>query len=322
MLCLLSFRATLTSPVTFRASSCDPSTTYNPNSTTGSIYGTHLNFTLNTLSSNASRTDNNGFYKISTGDDPSNTVYGLFLCRGDVNTDVCEECVANASIQVFKDCLNRKVAMVLYDECLLYFSNQPIFPDVDRFHSYLIMWNPHNISEPDRNNFIMVLGKLVYNAVDQAANSTRGKNVAVQDDDYSSDRLYTLVQCTPDLSGDECKKCLNRAIRNLDVANLPIAGNDTRGGRIVFPICNIRYEFYRFYNTVSSPPSPPPPNSPGGPPPSSTKGKGRSVSQAALIDISLIGVAIVLLIIAMVFLKRRSRRSYVAMGLIPTGKVY
>nr|XP_027060771.1 cysteine-rich receptor-like protein kinase 10 [Coffea arabica] len=47
--------------------------------------------------------------------------------------------------------------------------------------------------------------------------------------------------------------------------------------------------------------------------------KGRSVSQAALIDISLIGVAIVLLIIAMVFLKRRSRRSYVAMGLIPTG---
>ncbi|XP_027062640.1 cysteine-rich receptor-like protein kinase 10 isoform X1 [Coffea arabica] len=183
------------------------------------------------------------------------------------------------------------------------------------------MRNPHNISEPDRNNFIMVLGKLVYNAVDQAANSTRGKKVAVQDDDCSSGRLYTLVQCTPDLSGDECKKCLNKAIGQLGVVNIPITGNVTRGGRIVFPICNIRYELYRFYNTVSSPPSPPPPNSPGGPPPSSTKGKGRSLSQAALIAISLIGVAIVLLIIALVFLQRRSRRRYVEMALKPTDGV-
>ena len=94
-------------------------TTYNPNSSTGSTYTENLNFLLSTLSSNASLTSRNGFYNFTASHDPSNMVYGLFLCRGDVNPDVCGQCVANARGEILKTFLNRKTAFISHDECLL-----------------------------------------------------------------------------------------------------------------------------------------------------------------------------------------------------------
>nr|XP_027061904.1 cysteine-rich receptor-like protein kinase 25 [Coffea arabica] len=312
MLCFLSFHTTLTSPVNFLAPYCG-NATYNPNSTTGSIYRTNLNFVLDALSSNASRTDTNGFYNFSTGNDPSNTVYGLLLCRGDLSPDVCKECVANASTRVFQECPNQTAAIVWYDECLLRFSDQTIFSKVD-FGVRLAMYNVQNVTESDWYNFVLLLGNLLYNAADQAANQTWGKKFAVQQANFSAfQTLYALTQCTPDISGDDCKGCLESAIRT----NLNLCCTIRVGGRVLFPSCNIRYELYRFYNSAS--PAPPPMSNlhpfTGAPPPSSTKGKGRRPLRAAFpIAVPLIGVAFVLFIIALVFLKRRSGKRYAAMA--------
>ncbi|XP_071904754.1 cysteine-rich receptor-like protein kinase 25 [Coffea arabica] len=312
MLCLLiSFHTKFTSPVNFLAPYCE-NTTYNPNSPTGSIYRTNLNFVLDTLSSTASRTDTNGFYNFSTGNDPSNKVYGLFLCRGDLSADVCKECVASASTRVFQECPNRTAAIVWYDECLLRFSDQTIFSKVD-FGVRLAMYNVQNVSGSDSYSFVLLLGNLLYNTADQAANHI-GKKFAVQQANFSAfHTLYTLAQCTPDISGDDCKGCLKNAI-----ALLPRCCATRVGGRVIFPSCNIRYELYRFYNTAS--PAPPPMTNlhsfTGAPPPSSTKGKGRRPPRAVFpIAVPLIGVAVVLFIMAFVFLKRRLRKSYVAMAL-------
>ena len=78
MLCLLSFHTRLTSPVNFLSSYC-VNTTYEPNSISGRIYSNNLYSVLAALSSNAFQTDTSGFYNISAGNAPSNTVYGLFL---------------------------------------------------------------------------------------------------------------------------------------------------------------------------------------------------------------------------------------------------
>ncbi|XP_027184083.1 putative receptor-like protein kinase At4g00960 [Coffea eugenioides] len=85
---------------------------------TGSTYTENLNFLLSTLSSNTSLTSRNGFYNFTASHDPSNMVYGLFLCRGDVNPDVCGQCVANARGEILKTFLNRKTAFISHDECL------------------------------------------------------------------------------------------------------------------------------------------------------------------------------------------------------------
>uniref|UniRef100_A0A2N9G2S7 non-specific serine/threonine protein kinase n=1 Tax=Fagus sylvatica TaxID=28930 RepID=A0A2N9G2S7_FAGSY len=75
--------------------------------------------------------------------------------------------------------------------------------------------------------------------------------------------LYYLVQCTPDLNSTGCNSCLLAAI-NL----LPWCCSGKQGGRIVFPSCNIRYEFYHFYRMAATAPTPslelqPSPSPPG-----------------------------------------------------------
>ncbi|XP_027171869.1 cysteine-rich receptor-like protein kinase 25 [Coffea eugenioides] len=265
MLCLLiSFHTKFTSPVNFIAPYCE-NTTYNPNSATGSIYRTNLNFMLDTLSSNASRTDTNGFYNFSTGNDPSNTVYGLFLCRGDLSADVCKGCVASASTRVLQECPNQKAAIVWYEECLLRFSDQTIFSKVDSTAGAL-MFDVQNVTGPGWYTFTRVD---LYNAAYQAVGDASGKKFAVRENNLTTfQRLYTLTQCTPDLSADDCESCLSEAI-----GRLPTCCTIRVGGRVFLPSCNIRYELYRFYNSAS--PAPPPLSNlhsfTGVPPPSSTK---------------------------------------------------
>nr|XP_027093611.1 cysteine-rich receptor-like protein kinase 25 [Coffea arabica] len=294
MLCLLSFHtieyccstSNDTDPWNYLDSYCG-NITYNPNSPSGSIYRANLNFLLYNLSSHASRTDNNGFYNFSTGDDPSNKVYGLFLCRA---------------------------AIVWYDECLVRFSDQTIFSKADLGEN-VTRRNPFDVPGPDWDKFKMVLINLLHNAADEAANHTMGKKFAVQEGNYSTDqkRLYTLTQCTPDLSPYDCKSCLREAI--MDV---PACCSKKQGGRVLYPSCNLRYEVSSFYDNVSSAS----PNSPGGPPPNSTEGKGRSPPRAAFsIAVPLIGVAVVLFVMALVFLKRRLRKSR-CNGTETSGKVY
>jgi hypothetical protein len=53
--------------------------------------------------------------------------------------------------------------------------------------------------------------------------------------------LYGLAQCTQDLSGVDCQKCLDGAI-----GELRNCCNGKRGGRVVGGSCNVRYELYPF----------------------------------------------------------------------------
>ena len=66
--------------------------TFTPNST----YQSNLNLLLSSLSSNSSI--ESGFYNITVGQNSSNnTIYGLFLWRGDVTTKICQDCVTTAT---------------------------------------------------------------------------------------------------------------------------------------------------------------------------------------------------------------------------------
>nr|XP_027060767.1 cysteine-rich receptor-like protein kinase 25 [Coffea arabica] len=290
----------------------------------GRIYSNNLYSVLAALSSNAFRTDTGGFYNISTGNDPSNTVYGLFLCRGDVSTDVCGQCVAIAGIKVIEECPYHEDAIVWYEECFLRFSNQAIFSRVDVYVVFA-MYNVQNVTGRDQEKFETTLENLVNDIAVQAANRTGAKMFAVREGDYSTGnkKLYTLAQCTPDLSALDCETCLSNAI-----SLLPSCCNGRVGGRVMLPSCKVRYEVYPFYGSVSSAPPPTssapplPANSPGGPPSSSTKGKGRSLLRAAFrIAVPLIIVAVMLFMMSFVFLKRRLRKRYVDGALATTDGV-
>ncbi|KAG8387239.1 hypothetical protein BUALT_Bualt02G0000800 [Buddleja alternifolia] len=54
--------------------------------------------------------------------------------------------------------------------------------------------------------------------------------------------LYTLVQCTRDLSELNCAQCLAIAI-----GNFPDVCPNRRGCRVLYSSCYVRYELYPFF---------------------------------------------------------------------------
>ncbi|XP_027151009.1 putative receptor-like protein kinase At4g00960 [Coffea eugenioides] len=283
----------------------------NPNTTAGRRYTDNLNFLLSTLSSNASLASRNGFYNFTAGHDPSNMVYGLFNCRGDVNPDGCGRCVANARGDILKTCWNQTTVYMLYDECLLRYSNESMFPWTDQRIIFNKV-NTQNATDPDKFN--QVLSHMMNDIASQAANARSEKKFAIKEEDYSpfQRRLYALGQCTPDLSSLDCENCLRSAI-----SQIPTYCNNRQGCRFAFFSCNIRYELYKFYNSTSPAPEPalsPPPTPPPPLPPSNSTSseEGGGISTQTIVAIVVpISLAIVLLVVGFC-IARRPRKPYFA----------
>lgn len=66
-----------------------------------------------------------GFYNSGMGNDPDR-VYGQALCRGDVNSAVCQNCVHEASQEIFKSCKTRE-AIIWYEQCQVHYSFTKFF---------------------------------------------------------------------------------------------------------------------------------------------------------------------------------------------------
>ncbi|KAL4628572.1 hypothetical protein ACB092_05G249100 [Castanea dentata] len=106
-------------------------------------------------------------------------------------------------------------------------------------------------------------------------------------------RLYALLQCTADLSHKECDSCLQGAFEGI-----PQCCSGKRGGRVVRPSCNFRFEDYSFFDAAYLPSTNPT---------TSEGGNGLSTSQTVII-IVVPSVALVVLIISICIYLRVKRR--------------
>ncbi|XP_050212572.1 cysteine-rich receptor-like protein kinase 10 [Mercurialis annua] len=290
-------------PATYLYHICSNRTVFTPNST----YQSNRNLLLTALTSNATRPI--GFYNVSTGRDPDD-VYGSILCRGDMSADACKSCATFATQDIVKRCPIEKKVIVWYDQCLLRYDNQSFFSRNDE-SPVVYLWNTQNITG-DQGHFNNLLATDLRAASADAAGAPSGaKKFAVREANISAFQiLYSLVQCTPDLSASACSLCLQAAI-----SKLPNCCDGKQGGRVLSPSCNIRYEIYMFYNSTrleAPPPSPmpllPPPILP--PPPRSPEGKG-GISTVVIVAIVVpVVVSIVLFCLGCCFWKRRAKKKY------------
>ncbi|KAI5444732.1 cysteine-rich receptor-like protein kinase 5 [Lathyrus oleraceus] len=228
----------------FLKRNCSPKVT-----TTNSLFQSNLMTLLSSLSSKA--TGNIEFYNFTvTGINPSDSVYGLFMCRGDVPSMVCHECIDDAIKQLSSLCSFSKQAVIWYNECMLRYSDYYFFSTADK--SGFSLTNTADVS--NTKAFIRLLLPFMNQTADEAARPLSGvknKKFATTETRVSeSETLYCLAQCTPDLSPNDCRTCLNSAIEEL-----PLCCNGKVGGRYLYPSCNVRYELYPFYrsNDVTSP---------------------------------------------------------------------
>lgn len=210
------------------------------NGVLSSGYNSSLNSLLGSFSSRAADVT---FYN-----DTVNGVYGLFLCRGDVSNSGCQTCVTSATEYVKKQCPNDKGAVIWYDQCLLHYSNASFF-GIPQTSRRVFMYNTANNTTPNEPD-AGALG-IIYTLVDDVRYSELlygAKSTTVMG---GSEQRYGVVQCTRDISKDDCRKCL------LTLTNdIPNCCQGKRGWRILSPSCYLRYEDYLFYEEPVLPPSP------------------------------------------------------------------
>lgn len=260
---LVSFLSVTSKALAYRYHICANTTTFTPNST----YQSNLNRLLSSFTSNA--TLDSGYYNATIGQNPASTVYGSLLCRGDVTPDDCRNCVVTAVKEVAqRSCPVEKVAVIWYDQCTLRYSNQSFFGNLDE--TTIMMYNTQNITDPEQ--FTTLLSSTMNELVDAAAGAPSGeKKFATKEVRVSGfQTLYSLVQCTPDLSNSDCDQCLQG-----NVALLPNCCSGKRGGNVFNPSCNIRYEVYSFYRITASAPSPMPVVLPPPPTESAIRSRGK-----------------------------------------------
>ncbi|XP_031095412.1 cysteine-rich receptor-like protein kinase 25 [Ipomoea triloba] len=270
--------------------SCPNTTTYTPNST----YQANLNSLLSILSSNGTR--KNGFYSYPAGgrENSEDTSYGMFMCRGDVSTDDCVACVRNASRYILKICPNGKAAVVWYDFCMLRFSDSPMFGRADQWPAKIVYLLEKD-SQPAR--FMEAVGSTLNEVATRAAVGQSGKKFATLEGNYTAfERIYSLGQCTPDISNLDCESCLRAAIGQR---------RSSLGATILFPSCIVRYGVTPFYTSTaaSAPPPAAVPTPPPPPPPATGEGNNGNSSSKVIIAIVVPFVGIILFIAIFSFVR-------------------
>lgn len=241
---LTSFKASAQDPI-YVYHICPNTTTYTRNST----YSTNLRTLLSSLSSSNS-SYSTGFQTAISGQG-TDSVTGLFLCRGDVSPEVCRRCVAFVVNDTSTRCPNQREVVLYYDVCTVRYSNRNILSTLST-DGGVVLWNTQNITSNQKDQFRDLVLSTMNQAANEAADSRR-KFDARKANWTASQSLYGLVQCTPDLTRQDCLSCLQQSINQLPT--------DKIGGRFIMHSCGSRYELYAFYNesAITTPPLPPQP---------------------------------------------------------------
>ncbi|KAK7357536.1 hypothetical protein VNO80_16825 [Phaseolus coccineus] len=289
----LCFTETRAQGLSYQYQVCSPNK-FTPNTT----FQSHLTTLFSSLSSKAS--NNVQFFNNTvTGTNPSDTVYGLFMCRGDIPSDLCNHCVGNATqrLSTHTDCSLSIEAVVYYDECIVRYSNLSFFGTADmEISSGYVLASPINMT--NQESFKRLVYVSLNETADEAVSSASGgEKFATKETDIDIfQKLYCLVQCTPDLSPRVCRSCLNSLINS----DLPRCCAGRQGGRVLYPNCVIRFEIYPFYRSLGSAPTPTPP-------PKLGEKKSTTSRTIILVVVPIVGLA-TLSAFCYYLLRRRARR--------------
>ncbi|XP_028760944.1 putative receptor-like protein kinase At4g00960 [Neltuma alba] len=194
--------------------------------------------------------------------------------------------------------------------CMLRYSNRSFFSTQDTQPIYTEAAGDMLGNQTD--GFNRLLAATLSGLVKAISNSppVGVKNFATKKEVSTSEltTLYTLAQCTPNLSSQDCQKCLQDAQELMTSCCLGM-----RGGKVMSPSCNLRFESYRFYDDSKSAVSMPPAHPPT---PevhiSGNTGKDQDHSRTIITAVSLTVVSIMLFCFGVYYWKRKKSNSYKA----------
>ncbi|KAI9112885.1 hypothetical protein K1719_016202 [Acacia pycnantha] len=201
-----------------------------------SKYQSNLKSLVSLLSSDAATS--NGFGNRTEGSDEEDMAYGLYLCRGDVNSSLCHSCVGDSSRLIQQHCPNNATALLWYPFCLLRYSNQYFFGNLTlkpRIPMFDASQNFSSAGEFDSDARILMNGLIQTGSETNLMYATHEFNI------NGTQKRYGWVQCSRDITSEECRTCLSNMLE--DVVN---CCEGKRVWRIFSPSCIVMYETQPF----------------------------------------------------------------------------
>ncbi|ESR62353.1 hypothetical protein CICLE_v10015106mg [Citrus x clementina] len=211
-----------------------------PNNTASAKFTSNLQRLFQTLSEVAGK---DAYNKTTEGRYPDK-VYGLYLCRGDVNNESCGECVDLATDTIQKDCDGTKEAVIWSDKCMVRYSDRSLSPNSETWPSNC---STHRENSTEPETLRKTVAKSLKEVIAMATLNNESKYATHVVNFSSKHKLYSLVQCIPELSTEDCRACLTSA-----ATSILRCYQDKKGARFLNPSCNIRFELYPFF--TSNPP--------------------------------------------------------------------
>lgn len=205
------------------------------NYTSNSPFETNLKSLLSSLYEEAPLT---GFYITSTGSD-LNQVYGRALCRGDIDSKTCRNCLGNANQEIMKIC-KLKEAIIWYELCQVHYSP----------NSNLAM--TYGAKNPDWNNWQKKLSEVDHfdeklkNLMGKLSSTAPSKRMFATGyaKHLKKETIYGLVQCTRDISASDCRQCLDNTLNEMYAYC-----SSRQAGMFLNRNCNVRFGVNKFYRT-------------------------------------------------------------------------
>ncbi|KAK7259656.1 hypothetical protein RIF29_25268 [Crotalaria pallida] len=214
-----------------------------------STYQTNLNNLLSSLSSDSATS--NGFGNRTSGNDQSNMVYGLYTCRGDLNTSLCHQCIQNTSRLLMAACPNNASAILWYPSCLLRYSNQNFFGKLTMTPRIpMVVDSQNSTSGLDFDSDARVL----MNGLIQMVSDTPLMFGTHMFNINGTQRRYGWVQCCRDISSEECRTCLSYLLEAVQGCC-----EQKSVWRVFSPSCFMMYETQAFYLNDTTLPNAPRP---------------------------------------------------------------
>ncbi|KAL6870927.1 hypothetical protein ACP4OV_014775 [Aristida adscensionis] len=189
-----------------------------------------------------------GFSKLSMGAAPD-TVYGLALCRGDAAGANCTACLKTAFKKAQLHCNRTKEVAVHLQLCKVRLLDMD-FLDGTGNEPTGAAWQMDKNAHPNETERAAFVAGTVSTFLRETArfaayNTTRKFGTALKNIDAgSSGKLYSMAQCTPDMSPYHCSACLEDIIWKTSSPN----NSDEQKGGIIGVRCSIRYKANKFYD--------------------------------------------------------------------------
>ncbi|MED6120353.1 hypothetical protein PIB30_118685 [Stylosanthes scabra] len=249
-------------------------------------YKTNLNSVLSWLSSDAATSK--GYNHTAVGTATKDAVYGLYDCRGDVTGTFCQFCVSTAAADILQHCPNRSSAVIWYNYCILRYSNHDFIGNLTTTPSWQIPQTKNT------TNSTLELQNAETNMQSLIKNATVETKLLYAMGEFNSGgslgERYGLVQCSRDLTSEQCRECLNDMLDQV-----PKCCATKVGWQVLAPSCLIKYDDFMFYKLVTTSQAPSPANK-----------NGTSKTKTIVIIVSVL-VAVILLSCGIYFLWRRNQ---------------